>query len=48
MKLSAACGSYFQKLGALPTEQRNIPNKKPPSPPAKPPIKENSPEPGPG
>jgi hypothetical protein len=39
-------------LGALPTEQRNIPNKKPPSllqsPPAKPPIKENSPEPGPG
>lgn len=52
MKLSAACGSYFQKLGALPTEQRNIPNKKPPSlpqsPAAKPPIKENSPEPGPG
>ena len=53
MKLSAVCGSYFQKLGALPRGQRNIPNKKPPSllptaPAAKPPVKENSPEPGPG
>jgi hypothetical protein len=40
-------------LGARPTAQKNIPNKKPPSlppttPPSKPPSNNNPPEPGPG
>jgi hypothetical protein len=37
---------YFQKLGARPTAQKNIPNKKPP-PPNTPPVTP-PPEPGPG
>ena len=53
MELSTICSSYFQKLGARPTAQKNIPNKKPPllpagTPPAKPPGNDNPPEPGPG
>lgn len=53
MELSTICNSYFQKLGARPTAQKNIPNKKPPllppgTPPAKPPGNDNPPEPGPG
>jgi hypothetical protein len=40
-------------LGARPTAQKNIPNKKPPAlppttPPSKPPGNNNPPEPGPG
>jgi hypothetical protein len=51
MELSTTCSSYFQNLGARPTAQKNISNKKPPSPPpttppATPPG--NPPEPGPG
>jgi hypothetical protein len=42
MELSTVCSSYFKKLGAQPTAQKNIPSKKPPSPPptilAKPPL----------
>ena len=53
MKLSTTCSSYFQNLGARPTAQKNIPNKKPPSlppttPPSKPPGNNNPLEPGPG
>ena len=53
MKLSTTCSSYFQNLGTLPTAQKNILNKKPPSlppttPPSKPPGNGNPPEPGPG
>jgi hypothetical protein len=49
MELSTTCSLYFQKLGARPTAQKNIPNKKPPSlPPATPPANDNPPEPGPG
>ena len=52
MELSTVCSSYFKKLGARPTAQKNIPSKKSPSPPpttpAKPPGNDNLPEPGPG
>ena len=33
MGLSTTCSLYFRKLIARPTAQKNIPNKKPPSPP---------------
>ena len=50
MELSTTCSLYFQKLGARPSAQKNIPNKKSPSlspatPPTKPP---GNAEPGPG
>jgi hypothetical protein len=53
LELTTVCKAYFEKLGARPTVQRNIPSKKPPSlppaaPPAKPPGNDNPPEPGPG
>ena len=53
MELSPICNSYFQKLNARPTAQKNIPNKKPPSPapstpPSPPPGNNNPSEPGPG
>jgi cysteine rich repeat protein len=53
MELSTTCSSYFQKLDARPAAQKNIPNKKPPSPPlttpsATPPGNANPSEPGPG
>jgi hypothetical protein len=53
MELSITCSSYFQKFGARPTAQKNIPNQKPPSPPpttppATPPSNDNPPGPGPG
>jgi hypothetical protein len=50
-ELSAVCNSYFQKSDASPAAQKNIPNKKPPLPPATHPAKPpgiDKTEPGPG
>jgi len=45
MELSTTCSLYFQKLGARPSAQENVPNKKPPSPVQSRPIpaRENAP-----
>jgi hypothetical protein len=52
MELSTVCSSYFEKLGARPTAQKNTPKKLPPvapaAPPSRPPGNDNPPEPGPG
>ena len=53
MELSKICSSYFQKLNGRPIAQKNIPNKKQPSPtpttpPGPPPGNNNPSEPGPG
>ena len=44
MELSTTCSLYFQRLGARSTAQRNVPNKKPASPPTTQiPAEENAP-----
>jgi len=49
MQLSTTCNMYFQKLSARPAVQRNVPSKRPPSPPpASSPGNSNATEPGPG
>ncbi len=48
MELSSTCNLYFQRLGALPTVQKNIPNKKPPLPRPVTPPGASPPEQGPG